>query len=485
MSKAFTHDAEEVREKCARLIASGVTPSWERLGAATGIKPGTLRHLFKQKYGIGVAAEISTLDGARPPRDVMPEYSNPADANKQTKRKDGAATEYTSWDISGQIRSEADMIRACKIDLRDKIIAPGTEHRKWDVTLKLRKMDDDGKQYEVMRVVPQFYVRLRTLPRHPQPIEPVLQPLELSVKFRKPRPVARSGVKRALILADAQTGFRRRLHTTELVPFHDRRVLDIALQILQLEPMDNVSLVGDCLDMSEWSMKFLQEPEFYWTTQPALIEWAWWLAQYREAAPNAEMDLYEGNHEARPEDMLLTHMKAAYGLRPVDELALPAVMTIERLLALHALHVNYIKGYPDNKKWLNRNVLIRHGDVVRANPGDTAKAVVTKTTYTTVFGHVHRRELVSRRIAGREGDVIQTAFCPGCACHIDGRVPGSASDAQWQQGLAVIEYTDDFESIVPIPIENGRAIYRGRVLEARDRTDEVETMIARQLKEIH
>lgn len=182
--------------------------------------------------------------------------------------------------------------------------------------------------------------------------------------------------------------------------------------------------------------------------------------------------------------MLVAHLKAAYGLRAVDELQLPASMSIERLLALHQLHVNYVTGYPDNKKWLNRNVLVRHGDVVRAAPGDSAKAVVMKTAYTTIFGHTHRRELVSRRIASQDGDVIQTAFSPGCACHIDGRCPGSTSDSQWQQGLAVVEYTDDFEAIVPIPIENGRAIYAGRQLQARERCGEAEDLIRQKLKEI-
>ena len=240
---------------------------------------------------------------------------------------------------------------------------------------------------------------------------------------------------------------------------------------------DNISFIGDCLDLSEWSLKYLPEPEFFWTTMPALLEWAWWLALYRQAQPTAEMDQYEGNHDIRPEIAIKSHLKAAYSLRAVDELELPGALSIARLLALHQLKVNYIAGYPDNTKWLNRNILVRHGDVVRSGSGDTAKAVVNKTNYTTIFGHIHRRELVARRIKNRDGFSVYTAFCPGCACHVDGRVPGSMSESQWQQGIAVIEYTEDSETIIPIPIDNGSAIYNGRVWTARERDAEVNSML--------
>jgi len=151
----------------------------------------------------------------------------------------------------------------------------------------------------------------------------------------------------------------------------------------------------------------------------------------------------------------------------VDELELPASLSIERLIPMDRLGVEYKVGYPANGYWLNANVFIEHGDVVRSAAGATAGAVINKSTYTTVFGHIHRRELVSRRIQTRDGDAFQTAFCPGCACRVDGSVPGSTSKDQWQQGLGLIEYTDDTENIIPIAVQNGQAIYNGRLFTSR------------------
>jgi hypothetical protein len=121
---------------------------------------------------------------------------------------------------------------------------------------------------------------------------------------------------------------------------------------------------------------------------------------------------------------------------------------------------------------------------VRAGPGDSAKAVINKTTYTTIFGHIHRRELVSRRIKSRDGDIIQHAICPGCACHIDGRVPGSTSEQQWQQGFAVVEYTDAIENIITISIDEGVAIYDGKVYKARNRDAEINKIVQKNLERI-
>jgi hypothetical protein len=222
----------------------------------------------------------------------------------------------------------------------------------------------------------------------------------------------------------------------------------------------------------------MPEPEFFWTTQPALLEWSWWLTQFRLARPGAEIKALEGNHDVRMPNLIATNMRQAYKLRPVDELSLPPSLSVPRLLALHKLKVEYVDNYPDNGYWLNQNVFITHGDIVRGNPGDTAKAISSKQAFTTVFGHIHRRESVTRRMKTHDGDLIYTAFSPGAACHIDGRVPGSRSGDQWQQGIAVIEYTEDSENIVPIAIRNGSMVHAGMQWQARGRDDEINKFLA-------
>lgn len=273
------------------------------------------------------------------------------------------------------------------------------------------------------------------------------------------------------------------MHTSALVPFHDRRVLDIALHIAQDVSVDSIYMIGDCLDLSMWSTKYTPEPEFYWTTMPALIEWAWWLLQFRQAAPDAEINQHEGNHDKRMPIAILAYMKEAYQLRAVNELDLPPALSVPKLLALHELKVRYIEHYPDDAFWINRNVVVEHGSTVRGGAGDTAKAVVSKTTYTTIFGHIHRREMVSRRIATRDGFANQTAICPGCACHVDGRVPGSSMKDNWQNGLAIIEYTDETENIIPVAVNDGVAVFGGKVYKGRDVDGVINKMLMEKLEQ--
>ena len=239
--------------------------------------------------------------------------------------------------------------------------------------------------------------------------------------------------------------------------------------------------------MSEWSRKFTPEPEFYATTQPALLEEAQYLAQLRQTQPKARITRDQGNHEYRLHDMLINHLRAAYDLRPVDQMQLPPSMSVERLLGLHTLGVEYIGDYPNGKTWLNDTIVLKHGNLVRATPGSTANAELLKSKYTSVFGHIHRREMVATKMETRAGHSIHTAVCFGCMCHIDGRVPGSKPSDQWQQGFGIIEYMDDDSdpNFVPIAVDHGTAIYAGKVWRARTGIDaDAEKFIKEQMEKI-
>lgn len=474
MTAKRAYDYDAILLKCREFIAAGVRPEWDELAGKVGIPGSSLVHVLRS-FGIKHPRDL-----AGKVAETVPVLDRLEDGDKIQHIDNGVYDEYTSVSVSGQIKTVEDLVRVCEVDT-EKYVILEPQFRKWDVTLKLRSEGEDDR----VVVVPQIYIAFKTVARVPEAIRPVVRPIEIQMGTMPKAGKPKAGkIRRDLIIPDVHVGFRRRLHFQDLTPFHDRRVLDIVLQMVEEGGFDGLQFIGDCLDFSELTMKFTIEPEFYFTTQPALIEWAWWLGQYRNAAPAAEIDQWEGNHDKRLELMVISNMRAAYGLRPVDEMEMPPSLSTERLLALESLGVNYIKGYPDNIKWLNRNVMVRHGDVARGGSGDSAKAIVNKTTYTTIFGHIHRREYVSRRIKNRDGDVIQHAICPGCACHIDGRVPGSTSEQQWQQGLAVIEYTDDLENIIPIAVDNGNAIYNGKIYKARSRDAEANKMLLKNLEKI-
>jgi len=453
-------------QRAKELLEKGKVPAtWRGLAHAMGVDPNTLKQSFLREFNIREVPEI--LGKERP--DPIPE-------------KAGVTVEETLNEIlieyNGPLIYTADqLIKERKVDLnvwrvRDQLL------NHWQVPMKLRK----GKNEHVV-VAAANQVKVWLVRKQLEAVFPVIKPIVLGDDVKIPAPkVSRATVKRALIIADPQTGFRRRMHTSELVPFHDRRVLDIALQIAKEDWMDAIYFIGDCLDLSMWSTKYTPEPEFYWTTMPALIEWSWWLTQFRLACPDAVINQHEGNHDKRMPIAILAYMKEAYQLKAVNELELPPALSVPKLLALHDLKVNYIENYPDDAVWINKNVVLEHGSTVRGGAGDTAKAVVNKTTFTTIFGHIHRREMVSRRIATRDGFANQTAFCPGCACHVDGRVPGSSVKDNWQQGIAVVELTDDAENIIPIAINGGVAVFEGKVYKGRETDTKINKMLMERLE---
>jgi hypothetical protein len=66
------------------------------------------------------------------------------------------------------------------------------------------------------------------------------------------------------------------------------------------------------------------------------------------------------------------------------------------------------------------------------------------------------------------------AYTPGCACHVDGRVPGHSVDHNWQQGLGMAEYTADGHlAVVDTEVVEGAAVWRGRLWEARERLEDL------------
>jgi len=316
-------------------------------------------------------------------------------------------------------------------------------------------------------VVTMFGVYVKLVRRHPVAIHPVITPVQSSVIYRTPTAPGKTGLLREMALCDPHFGFRKRMRDAHLEPMHDRRALDVVLQIATAAQVDGVSYLGDDLDMAEWSSVFTKQPEFQWATQPALLESHWHKSQMRRALPDARMRLLGGNHdEKRLSEAMLNHLPAAYGLQSASgyQLDAPEVLSLPHLLGLESLGIEYIGGYPDTVFWLNERIALEHGANSRLQVGD----------YVTVCGHYHRREWVSKTRWGITGPVVAESFCPGMLGRLD-RLPGKKAHQNWQQGIAIIDYDPNGTAyqITPIIIDNGRAIWNGQLFEGRDCVDEL------------
>jgi len=370
---------------------------------------------------------------------------------------------------STRIKTLEQLLEACEVDL-DVWRVDHHVLNKWETGMKI-----GPKGAETVVVEPLFQVKAWLVRIEPDLVFPTLQPVHCDSVFRVSPLSEPLGMGRSLVFADPQIGFRRDMRSGALDPFHDRRVLDVILQIAAVARPTRIDIAGDLLDLPDWTDRFLRSPEFYWSTQPAVLEGHWWLAQFRQAAPDAQITIYEGNHERRMDDAIVKHLIAAYDLRAADEIALPPAMSVPRLLALHEMDIEWIDDYPRGRDYLNPRVKILHGEIARQT-GNTAKKVAQDADGVEIFGHVHRLEWVSWTRYLRDENQISVGFCPGCACRIDGEVPGWTPQRRWQNGCAVIDFETEGQhgyNIDPILIEDGRALWNGHMFEGRDRVDDL------------
>jgi len=284
-------------------------------------------------------------------------------------------------------------------------------------------------------------------------------------------PRATGTIRNALIFGDSQIGF------TGSKTYHDRAALDVIVQIAQNAGhsstggyLDEVICVGDYLDLDCWQNRFVHDPDALGATQRTVCEgWYWWW-RIAEAVPTARRVLLEGNHDARMGLSVSGHLREACGLRSVRDMASWPVLSIPYLLDLDKLKVEYMRGYPHNVLWLTDWLKVIHGTAFSSAPGQTARKLLQNTDTNTVAGHSHRNERASRTIHTRHGQQEITAVVVGCACKIDGTVPGRSATPQWQQGALWVTYDTEDPSRIEfqeIRIHDGSAMFRGKVYTGR------------------
>ncbi len=397
-------------------------------------------------------------------------------------RKQSSPNEIEITSKSRRVKTLDELIEECKIDL-DEWIIEWHEINKWEVGMKHKEMDmtyDEGVgtghiyQSGEPLVEPLWQIKIKLKRKHPEAIIPLIVPMDIKpYKRLKKKQVDGDALQRALVFGDAHIGFRK--DGEYLTPFHNRQCLSIVLAIAELDDFDIIVNLGDFLDLADWSDHFIRKPEFQQTTQAAVVEATWFNRQLRNSQRTAEMYLIEGNHELRMNTMLMKYIPAAYGLKPADFIEGPALLSIENLLSLEKMMIEYVGDYPRGEVWLNEYIQCSHGEKFSASGGATATGLAKSAPITMIYGHTHNLELAQRTLHTMTGQQTVTTFSPGCTCRIDGLVPGKMAKPNWQQGTSVVEYDrHGFVSITPIPIQNGVASYLGNMIEATDYIKQLE-----------
>ena len=286
-----------------------------------------------------------------------------------------------------------------------------------------------------------------------------LKPIEVVNQIKRAPSVTPGDLETALIVPDSQHGFRRQEDGT-LIPLHDRSALDVAIQAARLLVPDEIILLGDMLDLAPWSTKYTTDPSLRYTTMPAMQELFYFIQQLRLAAPSSKIVWLEGNHEARINDALTLKIDEALFLRQVTNPKARPVLSIPYLMNLDSIDVEYVGPY-GAEYWLFDDIRIHHGNVVRGKSGATVGAMLNEPV-SQIVGHIHRREIATRKIKTKAGPKLISAMSPGCLCRIDGAVPGRKGGyPNWHHGLGIVHKYTDSINMQLIPINNGVAVING------------------------
>jgi hypothetical protein len=316
-------------------------------------------------------------------------------------------------------------------------------------------------------------------PRFNEPEWPVVQQCKPTIiKPVKAKKLARS-MKVAILGPDPQIGFRLDPKTKELDPFHDRRAMNIFLQVIKEFEPDKIINLGDLLDFPQFG-RYAQEPGFALTTQDTLEEGHRFLAEQRANAPDAEIVVLEGNHDLRLASYIMQNAKAAFGITRAKDPSGWPVMSVPYLLRMDELNINYVAGYPAGEYYINDRLKCIHGRRT-GQRGKVAARVLEDERISTVTGHNHHIELLHKTLHSRNGPVSSYAASLGCLCRIDGVVPSYGNGINehgnavkkyedWQQGIGIIYYEEGEgdHTLVHVPIHEGKAIIDGKVYQAED-----------------
>lgn len=381
----------------------------------------------------------------------------------------------------GRVRTLEDLLAAAKVDLSIWQVAyNGFKVGTWEAFAK--KEDKDltfvhgvisGHSKSKGVIIKTLYrTEARLVRRSPIPIKPIISPSLCPVTFEKKITKSKSEGC-ALLLSDPQFGYEWKPPNWKLNPFHDRRAIDVSLQIAtDLQPQV-ILWLGDILDLTTFTDKFARKPEYYNTVQPAVYEVHWWLRQFREHCPKSEITLHEGNHDIRIRQAMASHLQDAYELKGVDRIDVPAALSIPGLLALKELGIDWVGEYPEDRTWLGNAIQCQHGHIAKNVPLSSVKGLIESSLSNQACGHIHRDEMVSRSFY-QDGEIKQViGYCPGCLCRLDGVVPGSRTNNNWRQGIGIVEWAGENVSITHIPIINGSAVYSGEIYKYRDRIPQI------------
>lgn len=267
-----------------------------------------------------------------------------------------------------------------------------------------------------------------------------------------------------IIIPDSQCGFKRNMQTGEVTSLHDMDAINVVTKVIQDVRPNRIIMLGDMLDLPDWSTHFVHSPEFFFTTQQSIDFLASWISELRPYCE--EMVYIEGNHEKRMIDSIIKNTIQAYGIREANKPDTPPVLSVPYILGLEKLGVKYVGDYPHGEFYINDNLVCIHGHKVGAKSGQSVTKMLDSPRVSMITGHVHRLEMAHKTVWTHGKPKFYQALSLGTLAKLNGIVPAASTRHNWQQGFGIVEYDEERFQVDSIGIYDGKAIYGGKSYEA-------------------
>lgn len=216
------------------------------------------------------------------------------------------------------------------------------------------------------------------------------------------------------------------------VPFEDPQALELAFGFCHwLQP--KIIILHEVHDFYSVS-KFDKDPERKNSFQEEIDLAYKYLIKLRKLCPKSRIILLNSNHSQRMKKYLWSQAPELSNLR---------CLKLEELLRLKEL------GIQLKDMFSYKDVLFKHGNIIRQDSSYTAKAEFMKEGCSGVSGHTHRLGMYfTTKRGGKYVWVESGCLCKTNAEYIDGT-------ANWQQGFSLISFDGKqfIPQIIPI-IEN-------------------------------
>jgi len=166
-------------------------------------------------------------------------------------------------------------------------------------------------------------------------------------------------------------------------PYSDPKALGAVERFIRHTRPSLVVLLGDNVDFYQLS-RFDQDPKRALALQEDCDKTFEAMRRFRKAAPSARIHYLQGNHEDRLRRYLWGKSVALSSLK---------CLTVPELLRLKELDIRY----HESGQFRVKDLLFKHGNVVRKKSGFTAMAELERNWLSGVSGHTHRLSEVYRR----------------------------------------------------------------------------------------